>query len=174
LTINSDITTLVTKRMTDFKKKEIINPLSSMGYRMYESYSVWTKRTFWGHGTGAYLYLIQTMYPDKKFMHWWSIHCEYMEVLHKWGFAGLALYGLFLAVFLFKSLRLLFSKKQFIATIGAVTTLTVLNTAVISITSGYMFRVNMLMWDVLMVCLVVYYGNRGRGGKAIAPSATSD
>jgi hypothetical protein len=162
LAFNTDLAAFIIGRMSKFQNNELISPFSSLGYRMYESYSVWTNRTFWGHGTGAYLYLIQTQFPDKKFMYWWSIHSEYIEILHKWGFVGLALYFLFLGAFLFKSFQLFFSGKKFISSVGAVAFFTMLNTAVISITSGYMMRVNMLMWDIVIIGIVVYYGNRGR------------
>jgi len=161
LALNTDVIAFMGRRMAKVENNEFVNPFSSLGYRMYESYAIWLQRTLWGHGTGAYIYLIQTQLAP-KFMHWWSIHSEYMEILHKWGFVGLGLYVLFLGVFLLKAFKLFLSKKKFTAALGAVAFLTIANTAVISITSGYMMRVNMLMWDILMIGVVVYYGKRAR------------
>ena len=106
-------------------------------------------------------------------MYWWSIHSEYMEILHKWGFCGLGLYFLFLGVYLFNAIRLALSKNKFIAGIGAIAFLTIANTAVVSITSGYMTRVNMLMWDIIMIGAVIYYGNRTRKKKPLIVSSSA-
>ena len=162
LTLHTDIMVIVTGRMSKIGNDQLTNPFSSLGYRMFESYNIWLQRTFWGHGTGAYLYMIQTQLANKKFVYWWSIHCEYLEILHKWGFFGLGLYVLFLGVYLFNAARLFFTRKKFAGAMGAVALLTIVNTAIISVSSGYMFRVNMLMWDILMIGIVVYYGKRNR------------
>jgi hypothetical protein len=146
--------------MTITDNTELINPFSSLGYRIYESVSVWLKRSLWGHGTGAYLYLFQTQMGRMKFLYWQSIHCEYMEILHKWGFFGLGLYFVFIATYLFQSFKLFISKKKFVSLIGAIAFLTFSNTLIISVTSGYMFRVNMLMWVNLMIGVIVNYRTR--------------
>lgn len=174
VTVHSDLIAFVMERMAKFQNNELVDPFSSLGYRMFESYNVWIHRTFWGHGTGAYLYLFMTQLQDKKFTYWWSIHSEYMEVLHKWGFFGLGLYCLFLAVFLFKGLQLFFSRNKFIAAMGAVVFFTVLNTIIISLTSGYMIRVNMLIWDIIMIGIITHYGKRRKRSKSPKAALKTD
>jgi hypothetical protein len=158
--LKTDLLYYLTKRMTITDNTELINPFSSLGYRIYESTSVWLKRSFWGHGTGAYLYLFQPLLGQMKFLYWQSIHCEYMEILHKWGFFGIGLYFVFIATYLFQSFKLFISKKKFVSLLGAIAFLTFSNTLIISVTSGYMFRVNMLMWVNLMIGVIVNYRTR--------------
>ena len=160
LFLHTDLPSFLFNRMTEFNNNELLSPFTSLGYRLYESFVVWTQRSFWGHGTGAYLYLVQTQFPEKKFMYWPSIHSEYIEMLHKWGFFGLGLYLLFIGAFLKQSLQLFLSGKKFISAIGAIAFLTICNTLVTSITSSYITRVNMIIWDILMIGVVVNYRKR--------------
>ncbi len=160
--ISTDLPTFIVNRMTKSSSGDLANPYSSIGYRLYESTAVWRQKTFWGHGTGAYLYLFETQSDEFKFIYWWSIHSEYMEILHKWGFFGLGLYALFAGVFLTQSMKLFLSKKKTVSAFGAIAFMTFLNTLLISVTSGYMMRVNMIMWVILMIGCVVYYRRRTR------------
>jgi hypothetical protein len=165
--LGTDLWTFLIKRLTSFKSGDPINPFSSIGYRFYESYCVLLHRTFWGHGTGAYLFIFETQGKGYKWVNWWSIHSEYMEVIHKWGIFGLGLYLVFLGFILKQSFQLLLSKKKFIAAMGAIAFFTIVNTLIISITSGYFFRVNMIMFDVIIVGIVANYYYRLRRIKAI-------
>jgi hypothetical protein len=167
LFLGIDLGTYLIKRLTSFNTGDQANPFSSIGYRFYESYCVWLQHTFWGHGTGARLFLFETQGGTYKFINWWSIHSEYMEIIHKWGIFGLGLYFVFIAFFIKQSFQLMLSKKKFISAIGAVTFLTFVNTLVISLTSGYAMRANMIIYDVLLVSMVSYYINRTKHMAAI-------
>jgi len=91
-------------------------------------------------------------------MKWWSIHSEYFEILHKWGFVGLGLYLWFLYKFFpgnhSKSCN---RKKKFVSSLGAIAFLSLLNTSIISLSSGYFGRVNMIFYDILLIGIVVNY-----------------
>jgi O-Antigen ligase len=152
-----DIQSFIAHRMVAGHRNELADNTSSLGYRIYESYSIWKKRSLFGHGTGATLYLVQHVSGKLKFRHWWSIHSEYFEFLHKWGFVGLGLYGWFLYKFFGQSFHLLRSKKKFVSALGAIAFFSMLNTSIISITSGYFGRINMIFYDILIVGIVVNY-----------------
>jgi hypothetical protein len=161
--IGIDIKSYVVRRMVTGQRNELVDPSSSIGYRIYESYAIWKKRTLFGHGTGAYIYLVKPFKGKIKFMKWWSIHSEYFEILHKWGFVGLGLYLWFLYKFFRQSFQILQSKKKFVSSLGAIAFLSLLNTSIISLSSGYFGRVNMIFYDILLIGIVVNYyvpGNR--------------
>jgi hypothetical protein len=172
--LHTDIQSFLLKRLTEGGKDELISPYASLGYRIYESYNVWLHRSFWGHGTGSFLYLFQTQMHINKFINWWSIHCEYMEILHKWGFFGLGLYVWFLVVYFITSFKLMLSKKKFTSSLGAIAFLIFFNTAITSLTSGYIFRANMILLDILLVGIVVNYSNRSNHMKKNYGAEVSD
>jgi len=77
--IGIDIKGYVVRRMVTVKENEFVTLHASIGYRIYESYAIWEKRTLFGHGTGAYIYLVKPFKGKIKFMKWWSIHSEYSK-----------------------------------------------------------------------------------------------
>jgi O-antigen ligase len=160
ITVTSDLGTVIVNRMASDDISDVVNPFTSVGYRLYESLVVWKQKTFWGHGTGAYLYLYETQLFRSRFIYWWSIHSEYMEILHKWGFFGLGLYLLFIGIYLNQSMKLLRSKKKVVSAFGAIAFFTFLNTLLVSVTSGYMMREHMIIWVILMIGCVSYYRSR--------------
>ena len=172
--LHTDIVSFLLKRLTQGEKNELVSPYASLGYRIYESYNVWLHRSFWGHGTGSFLYMFQTQMHMFKFVNWWSIHCEYMEILHKWGFFGLGLYLWFLTVYFITSFKLMLSKKKFISSLGAIAFFLFFNTAITSITSGYVFRANIILLDILLVGIVVNYSNRNNRMKKNHGAEVSD
>jgi hypothetical protein len=156
---NNKVTSLITKRMTDFKVEELINPASSTGYRIYESYMVIRNASWFGHGSGARLHLVDT--PGKmKWHYWWSIHDEYLEILHKYGFFGLGIFLLLLSVYIYKAVILAFHRNSTLQTIGLITLLIMLQHCIISITSGYLIRDNIVPFIALLISLVETGWNR--------------
>ncbi len=82
----------VVHRLMAFDEHELIDPYSSLGYRLNESFVVWEKASFFGHGPGARVHLFFTQIGFSKFMDWWSIHSGFLDLLHKYGFLGLAIF----------------------------------------------------------------------------------
>lgn len=150
---NNQLTGLITNRLSDFKIEELINPTSSTGYRIYESYMVIQKASMFGYGSGARIHLVDTI-GNTKWHHWWSIHNEYIEILHKYGFIGLGLFLLLLSIFFFKSIVLVFHRNSTLQTIGLITFLVMLQHCIISITSGYLIRDNIVPFLALLFALV--------------------
>lgn len=93
LVTGKSILELVIDRLNFFSAIELIDPYSSMGYRLHESWAVWDERTWFGHGPGATLNLFFTQMDKSDYLDWWSIHSGYFEILHKYGFVGLILMG---------------------------------------------------------------------------------
>ncbi|MBW8886719.1 MAG: O-antigen ligase family protein, partial [Fibrobacteres bacterium] len=147
----------ILNRLTAHSANELVNPWSSLGYRIHESLVVWQKRTWFGHGSGARLYLFFTQLGMSKFINWWSIHSEYFETLHKYGFIGLGLLVWFLAATLRRALRLALRSARYPSTIGFAVLITLLNHCLVSITSGYLIRENVMLYMVVLVCMVERY-----------------
>jgi hypothetical protein len=162
----------VSDRLQSREKNEFINPTSSMGYRVYESFMVYKSATLLGHGAGATIYLYQPFMNTKKKTHWWSIHSEYFEMLHKYGWVGLGLFVSWLWLLIVKAAQCALSRRSSVrrAGIAALTSLIVMT--LVSITSGYFFRVNTALFTMLLVGIVEYYHPLRKrlteGQKAIA------
>jgi hypothetical protein len=143
---------LVIKRFAaDIEPDELINPYTSIGYRIHESWVIWDQRTFFGHGTGALLHLFSTLYRPGYYLDWWAIHSGYFEILHKWGFVGL---GIFLWMFwaLFASgWRKARSNSKATALFGSVIIAVLANHAFVSVTSGYFLR-----WSSIVLTLLYF------------------
>jgi O-antigen ligase len=148
------ITNLVVNRFSEFEVTELINPASSTGYRMYESYMVIRNATLFGHGAGARLFLVDTQGKKLQWHYWWSIHCEYFEILHKFGYIGLGLFLAFLLVYFWRAFMLVLHPKKLIHTIGLVSMLIMLQHCIVSITSGYLIRDNIVPFLVILIILV--------------------
>lgn len=144
-------------RLTAHQAGELVNPWSSLGYRIHESLAVWEKRTWFGHGSGARLYLFFTQLGMSKYINWWSIHSEYFEMLHKYGFVGLGIFLWFLGAVLKRARRLAMQGARFPSTIGFVALITLVNHCVVSITSGFLIRENVMLYMAMIVGMVEYY-----------------
>ncbi|GEM_PF-2755929 len=161
----------VISRMMSMDNHELVNPYSSLGYRIHESLVVWDKRTWFGHGSGARLYLFFTQLGMSKFINWWSIHSEYFEILHKYGFIGLGIFMTFLATLMRRAYRIAVHGKAFPSALGFVAFTTLLNHCLVSITSGYIIRENVMLYLVILVGIVERYYPRVFPSLA-APAAT--
>jgi O-antigen ligase len=144
-------------RLTAHQAGELVNPWSSLGYRIHESLAVWEKRTWFGHGSGARLYLFFTQLGMSKYINWWSIHSEYFEMLHKYGFVGLGIFLWFLGAVLIRARRLAMQGARFPSAIGFVALITLVNHCVVSITSGFLVRENVMLYMAMIVGMVEYY-----------------
>ena len=145
---------LVTNRFKDFSMYELINPASSTGYRVYESYMVLRSSTLWGHGSGARIHLVKTQGKKIKWHYWWSIHCEYFEILHKYGYVGLGIFLIFLAIYFCRASLLIVHSKKVIRIIGLICFIVMLQHCIISITSGYIIRDDITSFLAFMICLL--------------------
>jgi len=162
-----DAVNFVQDRMSSGTNNALINPSSSLGYRIYESSMVWKNRTFWGHGPGAKLYLFFTLSHNKKWTQWWGIHSGYFEMLHKYGFFGMGLFFIFVLIFLFRSFRMILYPKAFISSMGSISFFTLVNHLIISVTSGYLIRDNIVVFLVLIISIVENYYYRIQNTPAI-------
>jgi hypothetical protein len=153
-----DVFALIIGRMSEFSVSDIINPYSSVGYRIYESYMVLQNLSWFGHGSGAYIFLHFTQGGYDKPMYWWSIHSQYFELLHKYGIVGLVLWlGLF-GMLLKQSYSLIISNRHFPAIIGGLVFTLVLNHLIVSISSSYLFKENVMFFIALLIGVTdVYY-----------------
>lgn len=156
--INFNILSFVEKRFSEKSKTEFIDPSASMGYRIYESYTVYKKRTFFGHGSGARIYLYTPFF--KKWTTFWAIHSEYFEVLHKYGFAGLSLLIIILVLTFRRLLEMCLNKKILLSTIGQICFCCFINLVFVSITSGYLSRTNIMFFLVFLFGIANNYGMR--------------
>jgi hypothetical protein len=170
ISVGMSMVSFIHARLTAVRPQELIDPSSSLGYRIHESLVVWGKRSFFGHGSGARLYLYFTQLGLSKFINWWSIHSEYFELLHKYGFFGLGLFMWFIVSMLRRSLRIARSEQAFVSAMGFIVLTTVLNHCVVSITSGYLIRENVMLWLVLMVGIAERYYPRVAVDKGRADS----
>jgi O-antigen ligase len=141
------LSAFMSRRLSDLEWVGLLDPYSSTGYRLHESWAVWDERTFWGHGPGATLHLFFTQMDKSEFMDWWSIHSGYFEILHKYGFAGVILLGwMGIALFL-KGWRMTRLKNRWERAAGAGVMLMLLNHAVYSVSSNEFNRPNSpIMW----------------------------
>jgi O-antigen ligase len=167
---NNQLTGLITSRLNDFKIEELINPASSTGYRLYESFMVIREASLFGHGSGARIHLVDTI-GNTKWHHWWSIHNEYIEILHKYGFIGLGIFLLLLIIYFFKSAVLIFHHKSSLQTIGLITFLIMLQHCIISMTSGYIIRDNIVPFLAILFSLVETGWQRRKFYRRVADSA---
>jgi O-antigen ligase len=147
----------VQTRLMAHESNELINPYSSLGYRIHESLVVWEKRTWFGHGSGARLYIFFTQMGMSKFINWWSIHSEYFEILHKYGFLGLGIFMTFILGLLLRAYRIAVHGKAFTSGLGFLVFTTLTNHCLVSITSGYLVRENVMLYMVLLVGIVERY-----------------
>jgi hypothetical protein len=157
VTVNLDLPGYVAGRMFHTTHDEFRNAGSSMGYRIYESYMVWRNRTVLGHGSGARIHLLFTQRLPLKFIDWWGIHSGYFDMLHKYGFLGLALYGGIILLVLKRAISMMRSRKRAVFTFGIIVFLTVMNHSVISATSQYIFKENVMIYLVLCIGIVERY-----------------
>lgn len=151
------ITDIIAHRMMAFSSDELINPFSSLGYRIYESYVVLKNMTIFGHGSGATLYLFFTQTAEPKFMYWWSIHSQYFEFLHKFGIIGLSIWIVLIVKILFSAKVLINNSNSFTKTIGFIIYLVILNHSFVSITSSYLFKENVSFFIAVLIGLTQYY-----------------
>ena len=165
LSIGMGLFDFIRMRTTSFSPQELVDPASSLGYRITESLVVWEKRSWFGHGSGAPDYLYFTQLGNSKFINWWSIHSEYFELLHKYGFVGMGLFMWFLLVLMIRALRMAFHAKAFVSAMGFLVLTTVINHALVSITSGYLIRENVMLYLVLMVGIVERFHPRTRASR---------
>jgi hypothetical protein len=150
----------VQTRMMAHSNNEFINPYSSLGYRIHESLVVWEKRTWFGHGSGARLYLFFTQLGMSKFVNWWSIHSDYFEILHKYGFIGLGIFMWFILGLIRRSLGMAMKGKAFPSAMGFLVFTTLINHCLVSITSGYLIRESVMLYMVLITGIVERYHPR--------------
>jgi O-antigen ligase len=129
--------------------EEIVNPWSSMGYRIHEAWAVWDERTLLGHGPGAPIHLFFTQLKIDKFIDWWAIHSGYFEYLHKFGFVGLGIILWMFGSYYFLARRMTKSSSRAVAAFGGIISAVLMNTAIVSITSGYFFRHGVIVWVLL-------------------------
>jgi O-antigen ligase len=166
LSVGIGLLEFISMRAMAFSPGELVDPYSSLGYRIHESLVVWEKRSLFGHGSGARLYLFFTQLQINGFLDWWSIHSEYFEILHKYGFVGLGLFLWFLLALARRALSLSLSRRTLPSALGLVAMATVLNHSLVSITSGYLIRENVMLWLVLMVGIVDRYQPLAASAKA--------
>jgi hypothetical protein len=149
-----------------------------MGYRIYESYMVWRNKTLFGHGSGARILLLFTQWYPPRFIKWWAIHSGYFDLLHKYGFIGLGLYISIILLMLKRGMFLMRTRKRITQTFGTIVFLTLLNHAAVSITSQCFFRENVMIYIVLLIGIVEYYGrpliHKGRGTLALPAEQKTD
>jgi len=163
LVIGQSIADLFLNRLAGFSPTELADPYSSMGYRLHESWAIWDERTFFGHGTGATIRLFFTQLGVNGYIDWWAIHSGYFELLHKFGFFGLALFAwLYVSIF-HRGWRLARKPSRHAKVFGILVMTLVINHAVVSITSGYFLR-----WAVLIWILLIY------GAEKLDPSGATD
>jgi O-antigen ligase len=158
----------VKNRFGQGSSTELIDPYSSMGYRLHEAMTVWADRSWFGHGPGATLHVFFTQLGKSKFIEWWSIHSGYFEFLHKFGFVGLALILVMFLSYYFLGMRLARSPSRTVSAFGAILATVILNHMVVSITSGYLFRHGVIIWVPLFL---IAERLRRRSAAPSAPAA---
>lgn len=108
---------------------------------------------FFGHGLGATIFMFR---PFRGWVHWWDIHNNYFEFLYEMGLVGVAAY-FFLVYAFFKRCYQIFKKitdKYFEALIlGFAGTYVYL--MVVSLTSGFIFRIDTIPYIAVMMGLVI-------------------
>lgn len=157
LVFQFNLITFVQNRFMQNEKNELATPTSSMGYRLYECYTVYQHATFLGHGSGARLHIYMPFINKNKAIEWWAIHSEYFEVLHKYGYFGLALFLALLVTTTVKAFRLACSPRFSTKIYGYVALTTMLILVELSITSGYIRRPNSVYLTMLVIGMVEYY-----------------
>jgi hypothetical protein len=176
LSTDHDLIRFVKNRMTEFSPYELIDPNSSLGYRIHESLAVWEKRTWLGHGSGGRIRLLFTQFGEPKMMDWWSIHSEYFEMLHKYGFIGLILFVFFHIYAALKSARIWLKGSALLQPLGAISCILIINHAVISITAGFLIRENVMGLMVLLLVIAEKFDRKSqrtensRENEHLAPS----
>jgi hypothetical protein len=174
VTIKLDLRTYVLSRLSnDTSSSSLVNAGSSLGFRIYESYMVWRERSLFGHGAGARIFLYNTTKVPFKFMGYWCIDTGYFELLHKYGFVGLGLYCGIILFTLIRASTLMRSRKRITQTLGAIAFFTLLNNAIISIASGYVFRENVMIYMVVLIGLVEFYKPTSKKQAAQSPAYSS-
>ena len=165
LVTGSTLLQFIVKRMQGDSLTGLIDPFTSMGYRIHEAWTVWDKRTLFGHGPGATLHVYFTAGEFPKFMDWWSIHSGYFEFLHKYGFVGLGIILWMFGAYFLLAWRLAGSTSRAESAFGAIIATVILNTLIVSITSGYLFRHGVIIW-VPLFFIAERLRDRGRPGPA--------
>lgn len=151
-----EIQDFVKTRMSMMEPAELVNPYTSIGYRIHESWAVWDQRTWLGHGPGATIYLFFTQLRYNKFMEWWAIHSGYFEILHKYGFVGLGLLFLMFGSLFVQGWRMAKARATPVRAVGSIIMLLLINHAVVSITSGYFLRPHV----VVLWALFFYFAHK--------------
>ncbi|MFC1585059.1 O-antigen ligase family protein [Fibrobacterota bacterium] len=154
---NFNLSNVISSRMVAYDKNELSKSNTSLGYRIYESYQVWKEKSFFGHGSGARIYLYNPFINPDKFISWWSIHSEYFELLHKYGFLGLTLFSLFLFLLIRSALRISRRRNKVVSAFGFVVFIILVNHSMVSITSGYFIREHIVVLLLLLTGLTHYY-----------------
>jgi O-antigen ligase len=149
-----NIAGIIGKRFSEFSVEELYQPQSSTGYRIYETYMVFKERTLFGHGSGARIHIVNTQTKKMKWRYWWSIHCEYAEILHKYGIVGLSVFSALIIVFMYRAIKLINSTKKNLRFFGLVSLVIMLNHCIISISSGYIIRDNIVPFLVLFFAFI--------------------
>jgi O-antigen ligase len=156
LTLNLNVAHYVTERLSERQKYELINPYSSMGFRVYESYMVYKHRSLFGHGSGARLYMFHPL--RGMWINWWYFHSEYFEMLHKYGYVGVVLLLIIIVLTLSRSFKMFIHPKKTIRTLGAISFCSLLSISIFSVTSGYLSRPNVMFLLLLIYgCTEKYY-----------------
>jgi O-antigen ligase len=163
---------IILKRFTSIEPDEFINPYTSIGYRVHESWTVWDQRTIFGHGTGATLHIFTTLYRPGFYMDWWSIHNGYFEILHKFGFVGLGIFLWMYTALLTSGWRKARSGSRATALFGNIIVAVLLNHAFVSITAGYFLR-----WGTVVLMLLYFIngklGSRKGAFRRVGESTTT-
>lgn len=106
-----------------------------------------------GHGLGATLFMFR---PFRGWVHWWDIHNNYFEFLYEMGLVGVVAYFFWVYAF-FKRCHQVFKNitdKYFEALIlGFAGTYVYL--MVVSLTSGFIFRIDTIPYIAVMMGLVI-------------------
>ena len=140
------LTTFVFDRFAMESFTGYVDPFSSVGYRIHESWAIWDERTLFGHGPGATVHLYFTQLGMGRFMDWWAIHSGYFDLLHKYGFVGMTIILWMFGAYFFLGWRLAGSRSRAVSAFGAVIATVILNHAIVSVTSAYFFRHGVIMW----------------------------
>ncbi|OGJ89106.1 MAG: hypothetical protein A2268_08905 [Candidatus Raymondbacteria bacterium RifOxyA12_full_50_37] len=155
VTIGIDVLGIITQRFGDLQPTELINPFTSMGYRVYESLMVLQQTSVFGHGFKAPLHLYLPFF--NKTDDWYGIHDQYLDILYNTGVVGLILFFIFAGLYLVSAYRLSKDPNSNRAFWGKFIFLSFINTLMISITSGFFNRFSSCLFlGYTLAALVVF------------------
>ena len=134
------ITNFVKERFADMTSGEAIIPVTSGGYRIYESLYVLSKATFFGHGLRTPVYLFLPW--DEKMGYYYPLHSLYIQILHNLGVFGLLLFFTFVIIFMYYAYKLSRNPNRGRAFFGQVALLSFFGTLVSSVVLAFVFHFN--------------------------------